>query len=53
MAIQREHYRFTRADFHRMAQSGILAEDARLEPIDGEILEISPIGRRHKACVDR
>jgi Uma2 family endonuclease len=53
MAIQPAHYRFTREDFHRMAETGILAEDARVELIDGEIFEMSPIGRRHKACVDR
>ena len=53
MAVQLMHYRFTRAEYHRMAEAGILSEDSPVELIEGEILEMSPIGRRHKACVDR
>ena len=53
MAVQATHYRFTRAEYHRMAETGILTEDSPVELIEGEILEMSPIGRRHKACVDR
>ena len=53
MAVQLTHYRFTRADYHRMVEAGILHEDSPVELIEGEILERSPIGRRHKACVDR
>jgi Uma2 family endonuclease len=53
MAVQLTHYRFTRAEYHRMAETGILSEDSPVELIEGEILEMSPIGRRHRACVDR
>jgi Uma2 family endonuclease len=44
---------FTVAEYERMVQVGILAEDDRLELINGEILEMSPIGSRHAACVRR
>jgi len=36
-----------------MAQTGILEPDARVELIDGDIVEMSPTGRRHNARVDR
>ena len=44
---------FTTDEFHRMGEAGILAEEDRLELIEGEIVRMSPIGSRHAACVDR
>ena len=53
MAVDLQRFRFSRADYHQMAKVGILEPKARVELIDGEIIEMSPIGRRHKASVDR
>lgn len=36
-----------------MAQAGILAEDDRLELIDGDLIDMTPIGSRHAGAVKR
>ncbi|WP_243029304.1 Uma2 family endonuclease [Thermus altitudinis] len=46
-------YRFSAEDFHRMAETGILPEDARVELVEGEIVNLSPVGKRHMAAVKR
>jgi len=43
--------RFTVEEYHKMAEAGILGEDDRVELIDGEIIQMNPIGSRHAACV--
>ena len=53
MAAQVARRAFTTDEFHRMAEAGILSEDDRVELIDGEIVQMSPIGSSHAACVDR
>ena len=47
------HWRFTVADYNRMAEAGIFTEDARVELIEGEVIDMSPIGSRHAACVNK
>ncbi|MCO6487930.1 MAG: Uma2 family endonuclease [Phaeodactylibacter sp.] len=46
-------YRFTVEDYHRMAEANVFGEDARVELIDGEIYDMSPINSPHADCVDR
>jgi Uma2 family endonuclease len=53
MATQPEPHRFTVHEYHRMAEAGILTEDDRVELIDGEIVEMSPIGWHHILCLNR
>lgn len=48
-----QHHRFTVDDLERMVEAGILKEDDRVELIDGEIIEMTPPGSRHAACVRR
>src|SRR5690349_14625496 len=53
MAIQQEQprWRFTVEDYHKMGEAGILGEDDRVELVDGEIVQMSPINIPHAACV--
>src|SRR5919106_2349460 len=53
MSVQVLRRRFTVDEYYRMAEAGILHEDDRIELIEGEIVEMSPIGSRHAACVKR
>jgi Uma2 family endonuclease len=39
--------RITVDDYYRMTEVGLLARDARVELIDGEIVDMAPIGSRH------
>ncbi|HEV8588836.1 MAG TPA: Uma2 family endonuclease [Pyrinomonadaceae bacterium] len=53
MSVQfaRQHH-FTVSEYERMGQTGVFAPDARVELIEGEIIEMSPIGSPHAACVE-
>lgn len=46
-------HRFSVDDYERMGQAGVLGEDDRVELLEGEIVDMTPIGSRHAACVDR
>ena len=53
MAAQVERLRrpFTVDEYHRMADAGIFGPEERVELIDGEIIQMSPIGPGHAGCV--
>lgn len=51
--IQIPRHRITVDEYYRMAEHGILAPDARVELIEGEIIDMTPQGSRHAAVVSR
>ena len=44
---------FTVEMYHKLGELGIFDEDDRVELLDGQIVEMSPIGAAHAACVYR
>ena len=46
MLVQAQH-RFSVKDYYRMAETGVLRPDARVELLDGRIIDMSPIGPFH------
>ena len=46
-------HRFTVEKYDSMVAAGILTKDDRVELIEGEIVQMSPIGPRHAAVVDQ
>jgi len=53
MAMPLLHHRFTVDEYHRMGEAGIFHEDHRVELIDGQVVEMTPIGLHHAGCVNR
>ena len=53
MAIQNPKRLISIDEYHRMAADGLFSKDDRVELIEGEIVEMNPIGNRHAAGVRR
>ena len=53
MAVELSRRLFSIDEYHRMIDAGVLGPDDRLELLEGEIVEMSPIGSRHAACVKK
>jgi Uma2 family endonuclease len=52
MSVNLAKHFFTVREYDRMGETGVFAPGARVELIEGEIIEMSPIGSRHAACVN-
>ena len=52
MQVEATKRLFTVDDYYRMADAGILTPENRVELIDGEVIQMSPIGARHAGCVN-
>lgn len=53
MAVAQVRKLFTVSDYHAMADAGILGEDERVELVEGEICEMTPVGSAHASQVKR
>lgn len=45
-------HRLTVKDYHRLGEAGILGEDDRVELLEGQLVDMSPIGPRHALAID-
>ncbi len=53
MAVDFKHHRFTLAQYERMIETGVLTDRDRVELIEGEIIEMPPIGDPHAGTCNR
>lgn len=53
MSVQLLRRKFTVQEYHLMIDAGILGEDDRVELIEGEIIQMAAIGKRHATTVRR
>jgi len=47
------HYKLTIEEYHKLAEVGILNEDSRVELIEGELIQMVPIGPPRWSIVNR
>jgi Uma2 family endonuclease len=52
MSVRLIRHRFSADDFHALARAGVLGEQDRVELVEGEIVDMTPLGRRHVAAVN-
>ena len=52
VAVLQARHKLDVDDYYRMAEAGILGEDDRVELIDGDIIDMAPIGPGHEATVN-
>ena len=48
-----QRHRLTVDEYYRMGQAGVFAPDARVELIEGEVIDMAPIGTRHASAVKK
>jgi Uma2 family endonuclease len=53
MAVAPRTRRFTVEEYHRMGEAGVLRPEDRVELIEGDVIEMPPIGNHHASVVDR
>ena len=53
MTVQLEQRLLSVTEYHKMVQAGILEEDERVELLNGQIINRSPVGSKHAACVEK
>ncbi len=49
--VRPARHRLSVDEYHRMADAGIFGEDDRIELIDGDLIDMAPIGQAHAAIV--
>lgn len=50
--LEQIRHRLTTSDYHKMGDAGIFAASDRVELIEGEIIDMAPIGIPHSGVVD-
>ncbi|MBI2403524.1 MAG: Uma2 family endonuclease [Gemmatimonadetes bacterium] len=51
MVMPLTRHRFTVDEYQRMGAAGVFREDDRVELIDGQVVQMTPIGPEHGGCV--